>query len=98
MDLEAGSSNAPKADLSELVDLLKDRMFLNWQQISKTFYFNEIEQFAIEVIVLGKQYNIAPLNTWGNKLKTEATSFDMQNLPDTLKQFPDMIRKISQSA
>ncbi len=87
-----------KAGLSELVDLLNGRMFLTWQQIRKTFYFNKIEHFAIDVIAVGAQYDMATLIAWGNKLKTEAKSFDMQNLPDTLNQFPELIRKISQIA
>ena len=82
-------------DLSELADLLKNSMFSTWQQVSKTFYFNEIEQFALEVIAAGKQYDIEALTTWGNKLKSEATSFDMQKLPDTLKLFPGLIEKLS---
>ncbi len=83
-----------KEKLLELVHILKNEMADKWNRVKTSFYFNEIEDFAIETSELGVLYDVGMLADWGADLFQQARNFDMEKLPETLEYYPEMIKEI----
>ena len=62
----------------------------------ETLDINDIEQLGEQIKVLGNQHNYKPLITWGEDLQTQASMFDLENLPQTLKKYQAIIEKLEQ--
>ncbi len=83
--------------ITEVLEILNEKYRTNWETIRKTFILGEIESFARSIIRVGKQYNVQPVQTWGNDLLAQAQSFDMERLPETLNQFDEVIKNLSEN-
>ncbi|UCH95789.1 MAG: response regulator [Candidatus Aminicenantes bacterium] len=83
-----------EAKLPGLVSILEGKLMDNWNQINQTFFVDEIETFANDVIELGEKYNLGILSHWGDQLKDQLKSFDMEEIPETLNAFPTKVKKI----
>ncbi len=70
-------------------------MLGRWEYLSKTMIISNVENFAEEIIELGRAYEYAPLRTWGQAVAKQAETFDMASLPNTLKCFPSLIDQLS---
>jgi hypothetical protein len=44
--------------------------------------------------VFGEKYKLDILSGWGERLLGQVKCFDMEKMPETLKQFPILIKKI----
>ena len=65
-------------------------------ELLETLDINDIEQLGEQIKVLGNQHNYKPLITWGEDLQTQASMFDLENLPQTLKKYQAIIEKLEQ--
>jgi PAS domain S-box-containing protein len=83
-----------KAKLPELLTILDGELTDNWKHINDTFIIEDIEEFANTVRVFGEKYKLDILSGWGEQLLDQVKCFDMEKMPETLKQFPILIKKI----
>ncbi|KPA16494.1 multi-sensor hybrid histidine kinase [Candidatus Magnetomorum sp. HK-1] len=91
------SENTEQQDIDpeqkkKLVEKLKGDLYTTWQKTSEQFIFTEIENFGNTMIQLGKEFNAKLVTSWGKKLISQAKSFDMEMLPETLAAYPDLIK------
>ncbi|MCP4110137.1 MAG: hypothetical protein GY749_32215, partial [Desulfobacteraceae bacterium] len=84
--------------LPELADVLKNEMTPVRDKLTKTFIFNEIEDFANQIKEIGASYGLDILTDWGDVLFRQAQSFDVEKLPGTLNYFTELVNKISSLA
>lgn len=84
-----------KERLPELINILENEVLEEWNTIRDGIAFTKIKDFAAKVTGLGNNYAIEILERWGEDLHQMAASFDIENVPITIKQFPDIIQHIS---
>ena len=77
--------------LPELVGLLEGKFRTKWESVRTTFVLGEITSFARELQKVGKAFNAPQLTTWSESLEEQVLSFDMENLPATLRQYEKMV-------
>ncbi len=80
-------------DLLKILENLKEKM---WVNLNEAIIIEEVKRFGGQIKELGIKYKYRPLQAYGKSLERQAQSFDMQNLPASLKYFPDMVEKLSQ--
>lgn len=81
--------------LPELIEIMENQYLPQWNSLKNTLIINNIIQFAEDIKALGEAYQVAILSNWGERLYTEASGFDMENLLDTLNYFPKLVEKLS---
>jgi len=81
--------------LPELLAVLNGELLEKWQNLRHSYIFNEIEDFADAVNQLGRLYQVSALTSWGASLFNQAQNFDMEKLPVTLEQFPELLKLIA---
>ncbi|MCP4149280.1 MAG: PAS domain S-box protein, partial [bacterium] len=80
--------------IPQLLQALESQLIENWKDINKRFIIDEIETFAGEINRMAQNYGYSPLGEWGGLLIEQTQNFDMENLPKTLAQFPEIIAHI----
>jgi PAS domain S-box-containing protein len=80
--------------LPELVNKLENGISDKFGKLKKEFIINDIEDFAKDIQKLGKEYGINTLFNWGEKMSTQADSFDLENLTVTLNEFESILNNI----
>ena len=87
-----------KAKLPGLLTKLNGELMDHWKKINDTFIIEDIEEFANTIRVFGEENKLDILSGWGGQLLDQVRYFDMEKMPDTLKQFPILIKKIEDIA
>ncbi|MCD4670107.1 MAG: response regulator [Actinomycetia bacterium] len=83
-----------KKKIPELISVLESYIKEKWEEVTKTSIINDIEDFAKEIEELGRKYELEILLKWGEKISSQAESFDMGKLPKTLKHFTELVDEI----
>ncbi len=65
-----------------------------WERLSQTLIVNQIEEFGQKMQSLAQKFTYPPLGSWGEKLQREASIFDLENLPQTLATFLDVLEEV----
>ncbi|MBU3953685.1 MAG: histidine kinase [Proteobacteria bacterium] len=85
-----------KERLKLLLTILENLGQTTWINLKEAIIIDEIRAFGGQLKALATLYEYGPLHTYGKTLEHQAQNFDMENLPDSLNYFPDMIEKLSQ--
>lgn len=89
-------------DIDDMNDHIDPQVLLNevyskkelCVELSETLDINDIEQLGEQIKALGMEHNYQPLIVWGEDLQSQATMFDLENLPQTLKKCQSIIEKL----
>ncbi|MCK5876912.1 MAG: response regulator, partial [Candidatus Marithrix sp.] len=83
--------------LSELLDILHNEIYAQWQDISKapSLGINVLIAFGEQMQTLGHKYGYQPLQDWGILLQNQAKLFDMNTLPVTLQKYSDLVDNLT---
>jgi PAS domain S-box-containing protein len=82
----------------EIIAKLSGELTDNWKKINDTFIIEEIEEFADTIRVFAEKNKLDILSGWGERLLEQVKYFDMEKMPETLKQFPILVKKIEDFA
>lgn len=97
--LDSQVTQASKAetfyDITELIAQLKQQENTFWHEVSQKLKMRDIKAFKERLHALALEYNSKPLLDYTNLLESQLASFDWENLPNTVKQFPQIIQKLS---
>jgi len=85
------------SNLPELSKILEHKLMNKWHRANSTFIISEIKEFAQQIKELGERYQFDLLIVLGGKLSKQAEAFDMEKLPETLKGFPKLVKRISEA-
>ena len=91
-------SSETRSKLPELANMLENELTDQWNRVYNRFIMNEIIVFAQHIMDLGERYHLPVLSTLGETMARQAEVFDMDNLPDTLEYFPELVQKIAQAS
>ena len=64
------------------------------EELSQTLGIGDIENFANRMRGLGNRHDYAPLVQWSEKLSEQAATFDLDNMGQTLSEFPGLIEDL----
>ena len=86
------------AKLPELLNILQNEIDAQWRNINKTpiLGINALIVLGEKTQALGDDYNYPPLQNWGNLLHTQAKLFDMNVLPITLREYPNLVYNLTE--
>jgi len=83
-----------RSRLPELADRLEAELRDTWEELRDALMISETEEFASHVQVLGNEYGYPPLTSWGDRLQEQANLFQLDVLPGTIEQFPQLIEEM----
>ncbi|MEA2101057.1 MAG: PAS domain S-box protein [Thermodesulfobacteriota bacterium] len=91
-------TSPPPETISRLPNLLKriESDYMGpWSKLQKTMNFKKIQGFALDIKELGTEYHLDALVQWAEDLDKLAMGFDIERLPNTIQQFPELVQWIS---
>jgi PAS domain S-box-containing protein len=93
-DIPKALTKEAKKKIPELILILESYIKEKWEEVKKTSIISDIEDFAKEIEELGRRYELRILLKWGEKISSQAESFEMDKLPKTLKYFTELIDEV----
>jgi PAS domain S-box-containing protein len=82
-------------NLPDIIDILRAEFEPKWKKIKDTLVLFNIETFAAELKEMGEGYTFTYLIDYANKLIEDIDLVDLEALEIRLREFPEMINKIS---
>ena len=80
--------------LSKIIQQLENRFQRQWTTARNNQEFEEIANFAQQIMQLGEKNEISILKTYGEDLNTHVGSFDVEKMNSTLNDYPNMVESI----
>ncbi|MGK5093868.1 PAS domain S-box protein [Deltaproteobacteria bacterium TL4] len=65
-----------------------------WKVFCKALIIKDIQSFSLRIQNLGTQYHYPSLKQWGASLHSQASSFEVELLPETLTLFPEFLKNV----
>ncbi len=85
------------ARLPELIQTLEHEFISAWKDIRTTLLFDEVIDFAEKVKKEAVKYECNYLVKWSNAVTGQMQIFDIERLPATFAEFPEIIKQLKQS-
>jgi signal transduction histidine kinase len=92
-DFTTPLKSAVRQRLPELLTELEQKKS-EWEVLCKAMPIDGIEKFSNEVRKMGDAFAYPPLQQWGERLNTQVGRFELDKLPKTLDQFPELVEQI----
>jgi PAS domain S-box-containing protein len=80
--------------LPQLLVQLDGRLSDRWNEVKRTFIIDDIEEFADTVKALGEEHHADAFSRWGERLRDQAGRLDIEEMQETLSEFPGLIDSI----
>ncbi len=80
--------------IPQLIQVLETRCAKLWDRARQTGFFDDIAEFGQLMKKLGHAYSVGPLREFGNRLNTQVSTFDIEQINKTLEAYPDLIQEI----
>lgn len=88
-DNQTSINTIPQDIADNLFNQIKD----NWFEVSATLIFDDIINFAENIEALANNAEAPEVAAWARVLSTQAKSFDMRHLPETLAELPIILKQ-----
>lgn len=82
------------ARLPELISILEKNIIPIWENIKDLILMEDIEDFAGNILKLGESYQLEILVDYATNLIELAQNFEIMEIEETLKEFPDLLEKL----
>ena len=92
-----GLSAEVRACLPELLEKI-DKLLPDWENLSEESAINELEDFGAVVMEIAEAYAYLPLQQWGEDLCLQASCFNVVQIPQILRRFPELLRHLRNEA
>jgi len=83
-----------RENFSGIVEKMENEYMQRWEVVRKNGFFDDIGIFADQIKSLGEKYTSDIIWKYGEKLKIQVSSFDIENMNATLDVYPELIKKI----
>ncbi len=89
-------TNMTPSERDKLPELIKKLEKLKgiWDDLNEILDIDDIKEFSENIIRLGKESNISYVTLYGEKLSEVTQEFDIENIENTLNEFPKMIKRL----
>jgi signal transduction histidine kinase/DNA-binding response OmpR family regulator len=88
-------SDAASARRPALLARLKDEEQRVWPGLCKTLAMDKLEQFAARLKTCAEEGEWVSLRVYAERLDRQIQEFDLDQLPGTLNEFPEIVRSLS---
>ena len=92
-----GYFEKPNGDMDEFYKDLKALIF-SWDEVKDTLTINELEEFSTGVVICAEKYKWLDLKKLGDKLKVCVNLFEMDRIPNILREFHDLVKDYEDKA
>ena len=75
----------------ELMNILESDYMMTWESFREQLPMEEVEQFALGLDALGREWQINVLSTYGQELAGHVELFDVGNMQRAVDAFPGMV-------
>lgn len=75
-------------------DIIKESLYLRWQTALETQMITDIQEFAITAKKIGSELSIESVANYGDLLYNYTESFDIDKMNSSMKNFPEVLRKL----
>lgn len=79
-----------------LLPILEGELHKIWTELSKVMIINKVENFAKQLKSLGEKYKYSSLREYGKILDEYASGFEIDEISNLLKNYPDFIQELKQ--
>ena len=93
---EKSASTTTSLQVSELIIKLRREEATFWVALCQTLRSSDLRQFITRLETWGQEHQCQPLTDYARRLKQQMEAFDWGNLPETVNQFPQIVRSVSQ--
>ncbi|NET89850.1 MAG: GAF domain-containing protein [Kamptonema sp. SIO1D9] len=83
-------------NLAELIALLRQEEETVWQELQQKMKRRDIRAFAQRLHSLATEYHSPVLLSYATTLETQLANFDWEHLPETIEEYPQIWRSLSQ--
>lgn len=66
-----------------------------WTELQRTLISQQLREFAKMLIQWGREFSYGPVTDYGQALERQLQSFEWEQIPETLQEFPDIIRTLT---
>ncbi|MCB2204157.1 hypothetical protein KQI65_05360 [bacterium] len=88
-------SEPRRLELSAFLQQLRHEDLPLWQDVSRSYHIQQMEQFAQHVHDAASSFAYTPLVEWSGTLLAQVKRFDMEHIPRTLEKFPDLLENLA---
>jgi len=81
-------------DRQQLINELTGNLMLRWEKFAAIQSMKKVRDFASDINDLALKYNYRPLKEMAHKLSQAVDSFDIIEMNQTLKKYPDLVLKM----
>ena len=97
-ETEESKGQADKHQPGELIQVMLETMKPLWEELQKGLIINQAEDFGKQIQETGQIYRNSVLIDWGCRLVQQAQQFDVANLPETIREFEEILNSLTESA
>jgi signal transduction histidine kinase/CheY-like chemotaxis protein len=83
-----------KEKFPEILIKLQGEILSKLSNLKRELILNDIEDFAKEIIIMGEYCELPMLVSWGKKISTHTSNFDLDNLSKALDSFEDKLNEL----
>ena len=98
LNFQAGSldqaTTATRIQLPELIIKLRQELETSWTELCQTLKSRDLRQFISRLETLADEHQCQLLKDYALRLQEQMLAFDWGNLPQTVDEFPQMVRSI----
>lgn len=87
-------SKTALAMLPKLLRHLESNMTPLWEKARKDGFFDDIAEFAEQLVNAGRKSEAGPVIRFGETLKSEVSTFDIEKINKTLDDYPKLIEEL----
>jgi signal transduction histidine kinase/CheY-like chemotaxis protein len=92
----AAAPQTPQAPEILLPHVLQDEYLPQWEHIRTSLKMNKIELFATGLLSVAEQYTSQRLKEYATTLLQQKRNYDVESLPKTLAEFPNLVEQLHQ--
>ena len=81
---------------SELIIKLRRESATSWTELCKTLKSRDLQDFITRIKTWGEEHQCQLLQNYASRLQSQMESFDWGNLPQTVNEFPQIVRSLEE--
>lgn len=83
--------------LQVLLDKLENPIMKKWESTFETMITTDIQRFGEVIQKIGTELRIEPLQIWGEQVAGYASSFQIEEMNETMARYPELVRRFSEA-
>jgi signal transduction histidine kinase len=94
--LPANASHVEIKRLTRVLDKLENQIMKKWESIFDTMITSDIQRFGEAIQKIGSEFEIVPLQRWGQKVAEHAENFQIVEMSHVMAQYPQLVKHFSE--